>query len=83
MLMYSEIDEGWTRTGHNLRYMNITAAQQKQKHNYIIIYKRSISRPNVIHIHHDAIKMFVWNDHFHMVILPILFCVCKISIHYY
>ena len=47
----------------------------------------------VIHIHHDLRKMFitlVWNDkqsfhlhHFHIIVLPILFCVCQISIHYF
>ena len=41
--------------------------------------------------HHDLRKMFiafVWNDqqsfylhHFHIIILPVLFCVCQISIH--
>ena len=44
-----------------------------------------------IHVHHNLKKMFiilVWNDqqsfykhHFHIIILPILFCVCQISIH--
>ena len=49
-----------------------------------------------IHVHHDLRKMFitlVWNDqqslalalfylhHFHIIVLPVLFCVCQISIH--
>ena len=45
----------------------------------------------VIHVHLVLRKMFitlVWNDqqsfhlyHFHIIILPVLFCVCQISIH--
>ena len=46
----------------------------------------------VIHIHLD-LKMFitiVWNDqqsfylhHFHIIIFPIIFCVCQISMYYF
>ena len=47
---------------------------------------------NVIHVHYDlrkCSKLIFWNDqpssyylhHYHIIIHPILFCVCKISIH--
>ena len=42
----------------------------------------------VIHVHLDLAITLVWNDQqsfylydFHILILPILFCVCQISIH--
>ena len=45
----------------------------------------------VIYVYHDLRKMFiilVWNvqqsfclHHFHIIVLPVLFCGCKISIH--
>ena len=54
-------------------------------------YEYLIYSLKVIHVHRNLRNMFitlVWNvqqsfhlHHFHIIVLPVLFCVCQISMH--
>ena len=56
-------------------------------------FKEQNNTLKVIDVHDDLRKMFitlVWNDqqsfylhHFHITILPVIFCICQISIHFF